>query len=537
MPQMLLILVFVVVHLADLAGEPGGTVSERDALQSLSLSTLPFLLLIGVTHAAIWACGRIVDRTGSWRSAQLAERIAIWSRFAAVLVHAGNVYFLQILQAVRVLVGNAIVLDELIVVLPVLLSWTASWWSIEPIDRRLREAALLRHIDHGLTVYPLLSRSSYVWMSFRHGVLTLLVPMLAIMSWGEIVDRFAAARQWADSSSPSPDPRTPLLQLVGVAAVFVLMPPVLRRLWDTVRLGEGELRSRLLDMCRSCGAGVRELLVWRTNGLLVNGAAVGVLRPLRYIMLTDALLDRLAPPQIEAVAAHEMGHIRRRHMIWLATIMLASFTTMIAGVEALQGAMIWLKVPLPDLTEDQSHTVVNVLSAGMLALGLVVFGFVSRRFEWQADAFAVQCLSGAWQSGAKRPAPVPISAPAVEAMTSALGAVSALAGVPRRRFAWRHGSIASRQRKLHALLGTNANELPIDRSVTRIKWTAITLGGAATAYLAHVSLTAPAGPPSSREPNTIRPHTRIQQRDPVAGAISPAPALVGQPVEVARRAD
>jgi hypothetical protein len=54
-------------------------------------------------------------------------------------------------------------------------------------------------------------------------------------------------------------------------------------------------------------------------------------------------------------------------------------------------------------------------------------------------------------------------------MRSALETIARLNAVPRRRFSWRHGSIAWRQRYLDSLIGRPLRGLPIDRLVRRLK--------------------------------------------------------------------
>ena len=109
---------------------------------------------------------------------------------------------------------------------------------------------------------------------------------------------------------------------------------------------------------------------------------------------------------------------------------------------------------------------VNVFAVALVLLGtLAGFGWVSRRFERQADAFAAVHLSrkstettGIW-----------ILPAAVHAMRSALGAVAAFNGVDPARRSWRHGSIASRQDQLTLIEGRPADELPVDAVVNWIK--------------------------------------------------------------------
>ena len=53
----------------------------------------------------------------------------------------------------------------------------------------------------------------------------------------------------------------------------------------------------------------REILLWHTENNMGNAAVVGLVPRLRYILLSDLLLETMDDRQIEAVFAHEIGHI------------------------------------------------------------------------------------------------------------------------------------------------------------------------------------------------------------------------------------
>lgn len=144
------------------------------------------------------------------------------------------------------------------------------------------------------------------------------------------------------------------------------------------------------------------------------------------------------------------------------------------------------------ITIRDSLGVQGLLMIGSLTLGLLGFGFVSRRFEWQADAFAVKQLTvlkpddaaeggGSGDdritgslfememAGQRVGAPL-VTREAVAAMTEALDSVAVLNHLPREQMSFRHGSIAHRQRRLQKLVGVPLDSLKIDRSVRRLKW-------------------------------------------------------------------
>lgn len=455
----------------------------------------PMALLAAGLVLVLWSLARELARRGSWRTALTAERMFSASRWVALVIHAFNILVVGYLDAVRALTGDIVLIDELIAMAPALAVLIIGWWAYYPIDLQLREATTLRELDAGQPMYPPLTRAGYVKLQVRHQVLLSLVPIGMILAWSELVER---ALRWLTRLSAGSAFDAPLwrwlrddsargwvqaaLQLIGIALVFALSPLVLRRVWDTVALGPGPFRDRLMRICAGGNVRVRELLIWRTHGTMLNGAVIGLIAPLRYILLTDALLDRLHPSQVEAVMAHEVGHARHAHMPWLAGGLLAGF----GGAALLLSVVAWLAVTASELTGQRD--IVEALIASplgataillaSLTLGLVWFGFVSRRFEWQADAFAVKQLSRdlpppeptLWDPADRRPSPGPIVHPdAVAAMTSALGAVADLNHISPTQFSWRHGSIALRQRRLRTLTGRPLEKLPIDRAARRVK--------------------------------------------------------------------
>jgi Zn-dependent protease with chaperone function len=235
-------------------------------------------------------------------------------------------------------------------------------------------------------------------------------------------------------------------------------------------------------MCVRQRVKVRELLVWGTHGTMINGAVMGFVGPVRYILLTDALLESLPQVQVEAVMAHELGHVKRRHMIWLGVAAVSAITLAQLGIDAGVG-LVWGEGALSLDAVQAGVALVSLLA------GLAVFGFVSRRFEWQADAFAVQHLSGAGPT---------VSEEAAVAMAGALESVARLNRIPREKFTWRHGSIGTRQRKLVALAGQRADRLAVDRHVRWLKLCAVAALGAAAAGVVVTSGVLPSRHPEQR---------------------------------------
>ncbi len=440
---------------------------------------LPKLILaIGYTLACRRTYRRLALPNAARRLRRL-ERLGGALRIAAVLLFASDLHFgllISVRAGIQTLTGitHPILLDEVVVLLPTLALWGLGWWAYYPIDRRLREAAMMRRFDQGLPVYPMWTRWQYVLSQYRYQVALILVPLLFVIAWSEMV-RLAGTLSWA---WVTPDTE-PWWTLGGFVLIFLFAPLIIRLTWDTVPLPDGDVRNHLLSMCKTHRVRVRELLLWRTYGGMINAAVMGLIGPLRFILITDALLQQMPGEHVEAVMAHELAHVCKRHMLWL----LISAVALMSVVETAAVVVLASNGVRFDST-DQGLTVtangVNAVTAGpglpwlpgidsreamivaVMAVAAVVwaigFGWVSRRIERQADSFAVSHLVKERDGDTVEPRDA-------QTMIDALQHVADLNHIRTEKHSWRHGSIAWRQDYLRSLVGSAIHRLPIDRQM------------------------------------------------------------------------
>ena len=182
--------------------------------------------------------------------------------------------------------------------------------------------------------------------------------------------------------------------------VLALYPTLIAPLFNTFSpLPAGAARARIEGLLVRCRFAARGLFVMDGSRRSSHGNAffTGFGRG-RRIVLFDTLLSRLAPDEIEAVLAHELGHFRCRHvlkrMLWMAAVSLA-FLALLAQLMSASWFYEGLGVPAA-----QDRPGVALI---LFFLALPVFTFVfgpiislySRRHEFEADAFAAQHASGA----------------------------------------------------------------------------------------------------------------------------------------------
>lgn len=435
----------------------------------LAWTVAPLLGAGALYSAVIWRCARRIDRFGDHRAVRRAKRATRLFNGVAILIHAVAVLGAGWLDLIRDWIGDLVLVDEVVALAPPVLAFMYGYFAMYPIDRRLREAALLASIERGEPVHPFPSRVRFVLLATRQHVLFMLVPLAAILAWGESTDRLAPLVGLSPEGALASG-----AQMVGALGVLAVMPPVLCRLWDTVPLAPGPIREEVMEICTAHGVRVRELLLWRTGGTMINGAVIGLLPRLRYVVLTDGLLEALEPEQVQAVAAHEVGHVKRRHMFWLACSVLGA--VMLLGTPLGWGANAIPASVLDRIPYGEEGLVGLLLVITLLGV-LGAMGLVSRRFEWQADAFAVQHLSGMRRGDAS----MTVTPEAAAAMSGALTRVARLNAIDPDRFTWRHGSIRARQRRLRALVGRPVDALRVDRTARWVKLGALAsvlVGGA-----------------------------------------------------------
>ena len=359
----------------------------------------------------------------------------------------------------------AVVLIPLVVLLVV--GWMALFWA----DRALRMALFERAGAAAADVARQWSLLRYLEFMLRQYLLVLAVPLLVLLAVSDGLIRLFG--------SPAESSVSAVVLFAAVLAAVVLAGPWLRFCWRTEPLPQGELRDRLYALANRARVHVGEVLVWRTNLTIANGAMIGVLAPVRYIMITDALLLALSPipEEVESVFAHEVAHVKYHHtLLYVAMAVGGMSLAMLAGeVAAAATASSWL---------------VNAAVVACVAIyWWLGFGFVSRRCELEADLYA--CRATTCPAACSPPDPGRSAAPGmaggnsicphrVQAFVSALERISRLNGLPENRRGWRHFSVARRSAFLAWVLGDPSRVIQVERSFRRLKMAAVGIAFAAT---------------------------------------------------------
>jgi STE24 endopeptidase len=181
-----------------------------------------------------------------------------------------------------------------------------------------------------------------------------------------------------------------LLMLV-LAPIFIL--PLFNKFTP---LPEGSLRDRLLALAKRTGFQAQSIQVMdgSKRSRHSNAFFTGFGR-FRKIALFDTLIQQLNEEELEAVLAHEIGHYKKKHipkmLCWSAVSLLAGFylVSLLAGQ-----AWFYEAFGFPSGNITPALLLFSLLSGVVSFWFSPLFHLWSRRFEYQADAYAAAIMRG-----------------------------------------------------------------------------------------------------------------------------------------------
>ena len=256
-----------------------------------------------------------------------------------------------------------ILLDEALIVAPMLISLIVSWaiffeqqsHSINPIRRRV---AMFKYVGLRCKVY----------------LLMVLIPIILVVLLKDL---------WPYLSELSPA-FAGLVCICSLIALLSLMPVAIRFIWSNRPITENEGRAGLLALCDAHKVGVNDIRVWDTSHQIVNALVAGIIPKFRVLMVTDLLLRTFPQHELKAIILHEAGHVRLRHLPTRIGFILLPALALLAMEMDPNGSM------------NAWFSQVGVTKVAGLLMGLTFFAYVigvtawlSRNMEFEADLYAV----------------------------------------------------------------------------------------------------------------------------------------------------
>jgi STE24 endopeptidase len=357
---------------------------------------------------------------------------------------------------------------ELLLIAPFVIGLVLSWAAVYPAEQYLARDS--RGANFG-------GRWNYISFQARQ-YLTIIGLPLGLMV-------IARGLQWALGDTA--DGTWMLFGLVGlIGTALVLAPYPLRLILGARPLPRGPTRDRLEAAARRLRFRYSDILLWDTRNGMANAMVAGPLPWVRYVFLSDRLLAELSPAEVEAVFGHEVGHVRHRHFLFYAAFMALSVAALL-GLWLI--AVRWLSTPESLAAGDgwqRWEAIPQMVMIGTYVF--LVFGFLSRRCERQADVYGCRAVScgmdvcvghgeGEFAPHNSRGAEY-LCPTGIHTFISALDKVAFVNGISRRRpgvlNAWLHGTIARRVEFLEGVLVDQGTERRFQRRLGLLKWGLLT---------------------------------------------------------------
>ena len=275
-----------------------------------------------------------------------------------------------------------------------------------------------------------ISRSTYVFSNISFSI-PVLLPWLFLSGIADIIQTlpFEAPKRFL--STTAGEVSYFLFFLIGVA---IFGPVLIQKFWRCKPLEDGYYRSRIEGLCRRAGMAYSDILYWPIfGGKMITAGVMGLVKKFRYILVTNSLLQLLEPEEVDAVIAHEIGHIKKKHLLFYLAFFVGYMLLSYVAVDAIVFTIISAE-PIYWLSNkagfSQTTFISGIYSAVIICVFLVyfrfIFGFFMRNFERQADTYVYALFDSA------------------EPLISTLEKIAATSGQSADKPNWHHFSIRQR---------------------------------------------------------------------------------------------
>ena len=222
--------------------------------------------------------------------------------------------------------------------------------------------------------------------------------------------------------------------LVFLFGAAILGPSLVQKFWRCKPVEAGAMRSRIEHLCKRAELKYANILYWPIfGGRMITAGVMGLTKRFRYLLVTDALLRFLEPEEVDSVISHEIGHVKRKHLLFYLFFFVgylllsyAAFDLIVFFILYSQGLYRFIET----IGFQQTTVVSAIFSFLSILLFLLyfryIFGYFMRNFERQADTYVYSLFGSA------------------DPLITTLQKIALTTGQPLDRPNWHHFSIAER---------------------------------------------------------------------------------------------
>ncbi|MBU0545445.1 MAG: M48 family metalloprotease [Proteobacteria bacterium] len=275
-----------------------------------------------------------------------------------------------------------------------------------------------------------LSRRSYIASNISFSI-PVVMPWLLLSFAADIINLlpFDGPKRFLSTTGGE------LIFFISFLIIIAIFGPVLiQTFWRCTPVEEGKNRAMIEAVCKRAGVKISNILYWPIFGTrMITAGVMGLVSRFRYLLVTKALLSLLEPEEVEAVIAHEIGHIKRKHLLFYLVFFLGYMLLSLATFDMIIYLVIYAKPFYRFLTDYgvKQATVISIsfgitITALFLVYFRFIFGYFMRNFERQADIYVYSFFDSA------------------KALISTLEKIAFASGQPADKPNWHHFSIKER---------------------------------------------------------------------------------------------
>ena len=379
-------LYFILVLLIYLTYQPS-EIPAFSGMESLLLLGVLSLAFAGLTRVMFRRIENRIGLLNSERLDQLFHTTQFRSSVLAVALFALNIYGLSLPSHVNhlPLVGRWPTLQALLFLMLFVGYLSVVWGCAYDAYRRL--------------YHPHFKRWDYIGSNISFSI-PILLPWLALSGVSDVIHALPlpGVKAFLATSEGQILYFCTFLTLVAIAG-----PVMIKTFWRCTPMDRTPQRERIEHLCRRAGMAYADILYWPLfGGKMITAGVMGLIKRFRYILVTPSLLSLLAPAEIDAVIAHEIGHIKKKHLLFYLLFFAGYLVLAYVTFDVILYAMIFAE-PIWRLIQRAGAapgTVTSIVfSALIICVFLVyfrfVFGFFMRNFERQADGYVFTLFDSA----------------------------------------------------------------------------------------------------------------------------------------------
>ena len=182
------------------------------------------------------------------------------------------------------------------------------------------------------------------------------------------------------------------LALVLVLFLMLIIVPLMRIYNKFTPLEDGELKDKLLELCRKYDVSVRKIVVKDASRRTTksNAFCTGFGKR-KTISLDDNLVNNFSEDEIVSVFAHEFAHAKYKHTLKSLPLSIVSILVVFASMAfVLNIPQFYLSFGFDGINYMFAHEILDVCLWPVSTFISIVSNYFSRNYEYEADAFAAK---------------------------------------------------------------------------------------------------------------------------------------------------